>query len=74
MYHAYLQKNFKKLAAVTFVLDRFLFWQGDKKISMAIVDYIQEQSPETAIAPQLLVRRARNMKNEGNLRGNTLNW
>jgi len=57
------------LAALVLVLDRFMYWHGDTKRTMDVVDYIQKNSPETAIAPQLVIRRARFMKNEGNLRG-----
>ncbi|KAK3738710.1 hypothetical protein QZH41_006247 [Actinostola sp. cb2023] len=68
LYHAYMQNDFQKLAALVLVLDRFMYWHGDTKRTMDVVDYIQKNSPETAIAPQLVIRRARFMKNEGNLR------
>ncbi|XP_031574980.1 alpha-protein kinase 1-like isoform X2 [Actinia tenebrosa] len=67
LYHAYVEENFKKMAALVLVLDRFLYWQGEGKIAMDIVDHIQSRSPQTAIAPQLVIRRVRFMKSNGSL-------
>ncbi|XP_048575971.1 uncharacterized protein LOC5511752 isoform X3 [Nematostella vectensis] len=67
LFHAYVQEEFSKLAALVFVLDRFLYWQGSEKVTLTVLDHIQRRSPHNAIAPQLLIRQARIMKNKGNL-------
>ncbi|EDO40069.1 predicted protein, partial [Nematostella vectensis] len=64
-----LKEEFSKLAALVFVLDRFLYWQGSEKVTLTVLDHIQRRSPHNAIAPQLLIRQARIMKNKGNLQG-----
>ena len=34
-----------------------------------MAEYIEQKSPETAIAPQVVIRRVRVMKNAGNIQG-----
>ena len=50
-------------------MDRFSYWQGSSGTSLRIVKYLETYSPETAIAPQLVMRKARVMKNRGDLQG-----
>lgn len=52
-----------------FVLDRFTYWQGMSHRTLQFVEYLKTNSPGIPIAPQLLIRNVRIMKNAGNLQG-----
>ena len=64
-----LQKDYNKGAALAFIMDRYAYLHGTSKDLLALVDYIQEKSPATPIAPQMVVRKARLIKNDGDLQG-----
>ena len=69
LFHALQLKKYNTVAALVFVMDRFSYWQGSSGTSLRIVKYLETYSPETAIAPQLVMRKARVMKNRGDLQG-----
>ena len=52
-----------------FVMDRFMYWQEGSRSTMKLVDFLQSHSPQTPISPQLVIRKARVMKNDGDLQG-----
>ena len=60
---------YNTVAALLFVTDRFSYWQGSSHTTLQLVEYLQTNSPGTAIAPQLLIRKVRVMKNAGDLHG-----
>ncbi|GAB1598861.1 hypothetical protein Ahia01_000163300, partial [Argonauta hians] len=60
---------FHYASAIAFVVDRFMYWYGGSRLLLTIIDHILEVSPSTMIAPQLTIRRARIMKDDGNLHG-----
>ena len=62
-------ERYNTVAALVFVMDRFSYWQGSSHRTLKFVDYLKTNSPVTPIAPQLLIRKARVMKNAGDLRG-----
>lgn len=64
-----MEKIYNTVAALVFVMDRFSYWQGSSHRTLELVDYLKTNSPVTPIAPQLLIRKARVMKNAGNLHG-----
>ncbi|CAI9723490.1 Hypothetical predicted protein [Octopus vulgaris] len=61
--------EFHYASALAFVVDRFMYWYGGSKVLLNIIDHILVLSPSTVIAPQLTIRRARIMKDNGNLHG-----
>ena len=69
LHHAVKENNYDTVAALVFVMDRFSYWQGSSHKTLELVDYLKTNSPVTPIAPQLLIRKARVMKNAGNLHG-----
>ena len=64
-----MEENFKSASAVLFVIDRFIYWQGLSNTAMKVAKYIENKSADTAIAPQIIIRRIRVMKNDGNIQG-----
>ena len=64
-----MEKIYNTVAALLFVMDRFSYWQGSSHTTLELVDYLKTNSPVTPIAPQLLIRKARVMKNDGKLHG-----
>ena len=70
LFHALKQKKYNVVAALVFVMDRFTYWQGSSHTTLQLVDYLKANSPDTPIAPQLLIRKVRIMKNAGDLQGN----
>lgn len=60
---------YSTVAALVFVTDRFSYWQGSSHTTLQLVKYLKTNSPGTAIAPQLLIRKVRVMKNAGDLHG-----
>lgn len=60
---------YSTVAALVFVTDRFSYWQGSSHTTIQLVEYLKTNSPGTAIAPQLLIRKVRVMKNAGDLHG-----
>eukprot|EP00106_Octopus_bimaculoides_P008233 XP_014775675.1 PREDICTED: uncharacterized protein LOC106872983 isoform X3 [Octopus bimaculoides] len=61
--------EFRYASALAFVVDRFMYWYGGSEVLLKIIDHILVLSPSTVIAPQLTIRRARIMKDNGNLHG-----
>ena len=75
LFHALKQKKYNVVAALVFVMDRFTYWQGSSHTTLQLVDYLKANSPDTPIAPQLLIRKVRIMKNAGDLQGNyQMHW
>ena len=64
-----MEKQYGTVAALVFVMDRFSYWQGSSHTTLQLVDFLKTNSPTTPIAPQLLIRKARVMKNAGDLHG-----
>lgn len=60
---------YSTVAALVFVTDRFNYWQGSSHTTLQLVEYLKTNSPDTAIAPQILIRKVRVMKNAGDLHG-----
>ena len=69
MFHAVKEKKYSTVAALVFVMDRFTYWQGMSQRTLQLIEYLKTNSPGTPIAPQLLIRNVRIMKNAGNLQG-----
>ncbi|XP_065066391.1 uncharacterized protein LOC135692242 isoform X1 [Rhopilema esculentum] len=69
LYSALVDKNYSSAAAILFIMDRFIYWQGSSKYLINLTDYIQRNSIGTAIPPQIVIRKARIMKNEGDIQG-----
>ena len=67
------EKRYTTVAALVFVMDRFTYWQGSSHTTLQLVEYLKTNSPDTPIAPQLLIRKVRVMKNTGDLQGITSN-
>ncbi|XP_067652623.1 alpha-protein kinase 1-like [Haliotis asinina] len=61
--------DFKMASCIAFTVDRASYWSGTSKPLLQIVDFIKEKCPEVAIAPQIQVRKARLLKDEGDLHG-----
>ncbi|XP_055959422.1 alpha-protein kinase 1 [Patella vulgata] len=60
---------YKLASAIVFLVDRASYRYGNSKQLMNIVDFIWQMEPDTRIVPQVIVRRARLMKDSGNLHG-----
>ena len=69
LFHAMKEKRYRTVGALVFVMDRFTYWQGMSNRTLQIVEYLKTNSPDIPIAPQLLIRNVRIMKNAGNLQG-----
>ena len=69
LFQAVKEKMYSTVAALVFVTDRFSYWQGSSHTTLQLVEYLKTNSPGTAIAPQLLIRKVRVMKNAGDLHG-----
>eukprot|EP00794_Sanderia_malayensis_P006373 gene6373-7106_t len=67
LYHSLFEGDYEDAAAIAFLIDRYMFWKGNARSLLAIVDYIQRQCPDAPIAPQLLTRQVRVLKNYGDL-------
>jgi hypothetical protein len=57
------------VAAVLFLIDRYIYWQGGSQTLLDIVDSIMKEKPELPIAPQLVIRKARVLRTSGDLQG-----
>lgn len=69
MFQAVKEKMHGTVAALVFVTDRFTYWQGSSHTTLQLVEYLKTNSPGIPIAPQLLIRKVRVMKNAGDLHG-----
>nr|XP_058972304.1 alpha-protein kinase 1-like isoform X3 [Pocillopora verrucosa] len=69
LFHAMKEKRYRTVGALVFVMDRFTYWQGMSNRTLQLVEYLKTNSPDIPIAPQLLIRNVRIMKNAGNLQG-----
>ena len=56
-------------ASLAYVVDRGTYWSNASKALLHVVDLIKQADPEIAIAPQVQVRKARVLKDEGDLHG-----
>ena len=69
LFQAVKERMYNTVAALVFVTDRFSYWQGSSHTTLQLVEYLKTNNPGTAIAPQLLIRKVRVMKNAGDLHG-----
>ena len=69
LFSALVEENYKSASAILFVMDRFIYWQGLSKTGLKVAKYIEKKSPNTAIAPQIVIRKVRVMKNNGDIQG-----
>eukprot|EP00794_Sanderia_malayensis_P009176 gene9176-10150_t len=67
LYHMVLENNYDEASAVIFLIDRYTFWNGTCKAALSVLSYIEEKSPQTPVPPQVVVRKARILKNDGNI-------
>ncbi|KAK7114540.1 alpha-protein kinase 1-like [Littorina saxatilis] len=61
--------NYDLLAALIYTVDRALYRFGRSKPLLRVVSDLRRASPDTAVAPQVTLRSARVMKDEGDLNG-----
>ncbi|XP_076449884.1 uncharacterized protein LOC143286163 [Babylonia areolata] len=59
--------DYQMAAALVYVVDRACYRFGKSAALLSIVDTIRQASPDTAIAPQVILRQARVMKDRGDL-------
>ncbi|KAK7493862.1 hypothetical protein BaRGS_00015003 [Batillaria attramentaria] len=62
-------QDYQTASALVFVVDRALYRFGRSKPVLRVACEIQRASPDTAIAPQVILRQARVMKDDGDLNG-----
>ena len=62
-------EDYNKAACLAYVVDRATYWSGASKGLLQVVDMIKQADPLVAIAPQIQVRKARVLKDEGDLHG-----
>ncbi|XP_078660086.1 alpha-protein kinase 1-like [Branchiostoma floridae x Branchiostoma belcheri] len=62
-------ENYPRAVAILFLLDRYAFWQGTSPRLLQIIDDIRQNSPSTAVPPQIIIRKARVLTNAGDLHG-----
>ncbi|XP_064598888.1 alpha-protein kinase 1-like [Liolophura sinensis] len=62
-------EKFSLASAVAFVLDRFMYWYGGAKVILNVVSVLAACDQCPAIAPQMLIRKARVLKDSGDLHG-----
>ncbi|XP_076447922.1 uncharacterized protein LOC143284787 [Babylonia areolata] len=67
--HFAMQCDFSVTAALIFTVDRALYRFGRSKPLLRIVADLRRVSPGTALAPQVTLRRARVLKDQGDLNG-----
>lgn len=61
--------DYSTAAALIYVVDRACYRFGRSTPLLGVVDDIMKVSPQTAIAPQVILRKARVMKDSGDLHG-----
>jgi alpha-kinase len=66
---AFQAKDFNMAACLAYVVDRATYWSGASEALLRVVDLIKQADPLVAIAPQIQVRKARVLKDEGDLHG-----
>ena len=54
---------------LAYVVDRATYWSGGSKGLLQVVNMIKQADPLVAIAPQIQVREARVLKDDGDLHG-----
>ncbi|CAH1777725.1 unnamed protein product [Owenia fusiformis] len=59
--------DFPTAAAALFLIDRFMYWFGGSPTLLRLIATIEESSPDTPIAPQIMIRKARVKKDRGQL-------
>ena len=57
------------MAAILFLIDRYIYWQGGSQTLLDLVDSIIKEKPEVPIAPQLVIRKTRVLRTSGDLQG-----
>ena len=62
-------EDFNMAACLVYVVDRATYWSGASKSLLQVVELIKEADPLVAIAPQVQVREARVLKDEGDMHG-----
>ncbi|XP_028418422.1 alpha-protein kinase 1-like isoform X2 [Dendronephthya gigantea] len=66
---AFQAEDYNKAACLAYVVDRATYWLRASKNLLQVVDMIKKADPLVAIAPQVQVRKARVLKDEGDLHG-----
>lgn len=62
-------EEYRMALSIAFVVDRFVYWRDGSSALLNIVDQIQKLAPSIPVAPQLVIRKARVMKDNGDLHG-----
>ena len=55
--------------ALIFLIDRYTFWTGTCKAALSVLSYIEKQCPNVPVPPQVVIRKARVLKNDGDIQG-----
>ena len=66
---AYQANNYNMAGCLAYVVDRATYWSGGSKSLLQVVKMIKQADPMVAIAPQIQVREARVLKDDGDLHG-----
>ena len=64
-----LEEDYSQCVALIFLIDRYTFWTGTCKAALAVLKFIEERSPQTPVPPQVVIRKARVLKNDGDIQG-----
>lgn len=59
------ERLWRKAMAILFVMDRHVYWLGESKQLLEQVKYIVSQYPGLPVPPQIVIREARLLKDEG---------
>ena len=62
-------EDYDTAAAIAYVADRAAYRFGLSRALLKTVDEILLKSPQTPVAPQVVIRKARIMKDDGDLHG-----
>lgn len=66
---AFQAKDFNLAGCLVYVVDRATYWAGASRALIQVAKLIKQADPLVAIAPQVQVREARVLKDEGDLHG-----
>ena len=59
------EELYSKAIALAFLLDRYMYWSGKGEYLHELIGLIRTKCPEGRVAPQLLIRKARLLKDQG---------
>lgn len=57
------------MAALIYVVDRAAYRFGASRALLQVLDILLDRAPHTPVAPQVIIRKARVMKDDGDLHG-----